>query len=77
MKRLLFGCLWFLGFYFGSCAAIGGAIGFNAGWTGKSEQEMNLQIEQVIGQVATPLLLVSLLASAAGTATQQLPGTKE
>lgn len=77
MKRLLFGCLWFLGFYFGSCAAIGGAIGFNAGWTGKTEQEMNLRIEQVIEQVAAPLLLVSTLASAVGTATQQLPGTKE
>jgi hypothetical protein len=77
MKRFLVGSLWFLGFYFGSCAAIGGAIGFHSGWTGKSENEMNLKIEQVIGQIASPLLLVSAAAAVAGAATQKLPGTKE
>jgi hypothetical protein len=86
MKRVLFGVLWFLVFWFGSLMVLGGAIGFMAAQHPQADgapaqnfqqgYDQGYQAGQRMGRKYGWIpLLAALLLAVAGTATGKLPGT--
>lgn len=78
LRKFVFGTVWFVLFYFGSCAAIGAFIGAVAGGNDPQHaaEAASIASRQFIGEHVLHILAGSFLLALAGAATGRLPGTR-
>ena len=78
VRRIVFGFLWFIVFYFAACMLIGAVAG---GFAGAKDPDNAREAGRIAGAEAVgrvlPLIVIgSLLGAAVGSATGFLPGTR-